>query len=224
MALGAWNFSKVMSRIMKILIVFLVVLVVVSGAVMLFVRRKAPQANPADPAALLHQVREQGGSPALPSPAVPPPAPPRPSPASAVTPAVPADPAVQLEADLAHLAAFFAERAGTFSNQQSVSGAASLAPVMTAFVQQFVAREEARLRAAHPDPAVPYTLITRARNTETSRFSAEDATAVFVVATQREEREGSTGIRRTFYQDMEVRMTNDGGTWKVSGAYWRERS
>ena len=212
-----------MSRILKILIIFLIVVALISGAVFVIARRQLRRSPPADPSALLDSVREQETSSpsSTPPPAATPIAAPRAAPPS--VPALPADPAVQMKADLQRFAMLFIERWGAFSNQQGVSGAASLTSLMTASLQRFTAGEEARLRSAHPDPSVPYRIQTRALNAETISFSPENGTASFLVATQRVEVQGVASNRRTFSQEVEVRMVKEAGLWKVSGAYWKEQ-
>ena len=208
-----------MPRILKIAMIILIVILPVSGALFFATRQKLRQAAPRDAAALIEAVREQEPAPAASS--APTVAPTRFNPPPADLPATPADPAVQLRADMEQLTRLFAERFGAFSNQSSISSLASLTALMASPLQAFVADEEARLRAAYPDPFVPYYLQTRVLNVKEIQFNPEGGTASFLAATQRVEAQGIAANRRTFYQDLEVRLTKEDELWKVAGAYWR---
>lgn len=203
-----------MPRILKILIIFFFVLLVVTGITFFALRSRLSPAPAEDTRTAPDGGAPSGSLPSSPSPSPPPPAAPR--------QAVPADPVVQLKTDLSQLARIFAERWGSFSNQQSVSSLASLTSLMTASVQRFAADEGARLRAAHPDPAVRYVIQTRALNVKELGFNVSAGTASYLVATQRVEEMGVSSNRTVSPQDLEVRMVKEGGLWKVSGVYWKE--
>ena len=123
------------SRIKLLLIISSLVLIAVFAY--FFIARRTGNPPPSDTKALIESVQKQP-SPAAPQAAAPAPSPASnavPAPAANRAPASPPDPLAQLRSDLEQLSRVFAERWGSYSNQQDISNIRTLLPFMTAAMQ-----------------------------------------------------------------------------------------
>lgn len=135
-------------------------------------------------------------------------------------PVVPASPKQE---ELERMAAAFAERYGSYSNQTNFSNLESLLVFMTQPFQRetkvFVAGE----RAKDQDTSVYYGLTTKATSIATQSFNESRGSASFLVQTHRKEAIGTTSNVRSYDQAILIEMRREGGAWKVSRATWQRR-
>jgi len=123
--------------------------------------------------------------------------------------------------NLSRVAAAFAERYGSYSNQGDYENLEELQSLMT---ESLAAETQAFIDQARSGEAgAAYVgLTTRALNTNVSSYSEESGAAAVVVKTQREKitAEGS----QVYYQDIELDFVLVGESWQVSSASWVEDS
>src|SRR3989338_3291307 len=125
--------------------------------------------------------------------------------------------------DLARMAAAFAERFGSFSNQSDYGNLRDLQIFMTdglkTWAQNYI--NEARLKKA--DTSIYYGIVTKAVLSEVRQFDGDLGQAEILVKTQRRESAGVTGNSSTFYQDIIIKYRREGKVWQVDGVYWQDR-
>ncbi|MFA4873171.1 MAG: hypothetical protein WC659_04520 [Patescibacteria group bacterium] len=212
-----------MSSKIKLLLIFSS-FVLIAAFAYFFVARRTIAPPPSDTKALIESVQKQP-SPAAPQATSPTPTPASnaaPAPAANRAPAPPPDPLVQLKSDLLQLSSVFAERWGSYSNQQDVSNIRTLLPFMTAAMQTYALSQERAQIVTQADPSVYLGVRTKALNVKEQQFDPSQGSASYVVTTQRVQMQGTGGNTKVFYQELDLRMTKEEGMWKVSGAYWRQ--
>jgi hypothetical protein len=140
----------------------------------------------------------------------------------ATEPSVPEADTADPRSNLKSVAAAFAERYGSYSNQGNFENLEELRALMTdslsAQTETFV--EQARASSAAGAAYVGYT--TRSIGTTVSGFSEIEGTATVVVNTQRQELTAQG--TRVYYQELELKFVREGEIWKVDSAVWAEQS
>jgi len=139
---------------------------------------------------------------------------------------VPAQPAARAspkQEELERMAAAFAERYGSYSNQTNFSNLESLLVFMTQPFQRETKAFVASERAKDQDTSVYYGLTTKATSVTTQSFNESRGSASFLVQTHRREAIGTTSNVRSFDQAVLIEMRREGGAWKVSRATWQRR-
>ncbi|MDO8667771.1 MAG: hypothetical protein Q7K35_01580 [bacterium] len=125
--------------------------------------------------------------------------------------------------DLAIMAASFAERFGSFSNQSDYGNLRDLQVFMTenlkSWSEDYI--ETARLKKA--DTLIYYGVVTKAVSSEIKKFESDLGQAEILVKTQRRELAGAAANSSTFYQDITVKYLREGTIWRVDGVYWQEK-
>jgi len=188
-----------MSRRNKILLVIVIILILAVLLLLLFLSlRKKPAAE--TPAA----------EPALP-------------PVQNLTPRTPApapkvSPEVSVRETLAALARTFAERFGSFSNQNNYLNLSDINPLETPDVQKWSATYLNKLRAENPPSGPYYGITTRVINPAVKILDADNAEAV--VSTQREET-GADGAAKIYYQNLELKFKRLNQRWLVDWVKWQ---
>jgi len=123
-------------------------------------------------------------------------------------------------ANLKRLAASFAERYGSFSNQGDFENLKELRVFMTDSmvreVDAYIAEAGSR-EAAVPDYV---GMTTRALNSTVESFNESAGTATVRVNTQRQEVKSSG--TRVFYQELVLKFISSGEIWEVDSADWEE--
>lgn len=125
--------------------------------------------------------------------------------------------------DLARMAAGFAERFGSFSNQSDYGNLRDLQIFMTANLKTWAENyiNDARLKKA--DTSIYYGIVTKSVLNEVKQFAGDLGQAEILVKTQRRESTGTTGNSLTFYQDIIIKYRLEGSVWRVDGAYWQSK-
>ncbi|KKR14774.1 MAG: hypothetical protein UT42_C0019G0015 [Candidatus Falkowbacteria bacterium GW2011_GWA2_39_24] len=115
------------------------------------------------------------------------------------------------------IAASFAERLGSWSNQANASNLVDLKLMMTPSLQEWANDQIVQTKTNTKDYQEYYGITTRAVTTEAQSFT--DSQATILINTQRTEvKQGQT---RTFNQALKLELVKAGKTWLVDGAYWQ---
>ena len=114
------------------------------------------------------------------------------------------------------IAASFAERYGTWSNQSNSSNLVDLKLMMTKSMQVW-ADDNIIATQTNDDYQEYYGMTTKAIIVEAKSFTENKA--VILVGTQRTE--NKAGQIKTFNQNLQLDMVKSGQTWLVDGAYWQ---
>ncbi|MEW6610174.1 MAG: hypothetical protein AB1352_00895 [Patescibacteria group bacterium] len=208
-----------MSSRIRLLLIFSGILLLAAFAYFFALRRtRAPLST--DTKTLIESVQQQPAAATPPQPTAPPQNQPRANPATPKA-SLPLDPQAQLHSDLTQLALVFAERWGSYSNQQDVFHAQTIIPFMTKGMQAFALTQERAQGVTGADRTLYLGVRTKALSVKEHEFNPNQDLATFIVNTQRVESHGLGGNMRVWYQELEVRMAKEEGMWKVSGAYWR---
>lgn len=120
------------------------------------------------------------------------------------------------------IAAAFAERYGSYSNQGDFENLLDLRAYMTA---AFAARTEAVVaeNRAKPRPAEYFGVTSRAISTDVQLLDENAGRATVVIKAQRRETGSTAGSERVYYQDLTLTFLNVDGAWKVDTAAWAPR-
>ena len=121
--------------------------------------------------------------------------------------------------DVAKLAASFAERLGSFSNQSDYSNFEDLDIFMTASMRDWAKTYVEKVRADNPYQGKYYGITTKAISTEVKSFDEKQKTAEVVIGTQRRETK-IDGSENNFNQNLRLTFVKENGQWLVDGAYW----
>lgn len=127
---------------------------------------------------------------------------------------------VSLEANLKAVASTFAERFGSYSNQNNFSNLDDLSSLMTVKMKAWVDNYKAAQAPVSADEPY-YGVTTQAVAVKISSFDEDLGRAKIVVSTQRQENKGSTVNPRVSYQDLELDLVKTGQGWKVDVAEWQ---
>ncbi len=124
------------------------------------------------------------------------------------------------ETALMRMAAAFAERFGSFSNQSNYGNIGDLKIFMSAkmrvWADNFIVQEKAK----KAETAVYAGITTKALFQEVKKFDEQAGRAEISVKTQRREMTGDTEAA-AFYQDIVIKFVKEKGEWKVDSAEWQ---
>ncbi len=140
-----------------------------------------------------------------------------------VTAVVPeATPEETLRSDLLRLAAAFAERFGSYSNQGNYENLLDLKTLMTTNMQAWTDNFIKQSQAASGTNSVYYGVTTKAISTSIASLDEVAGTATIVVGTQRRESSGSMADSSVInYQNLQLVFKKVNGEWKVDEATWQ---
>lgn len=125
--------------------------------------------------------------------------------------------------DLARLAAAFAERFGSFSNQSDYSNIRDLKLFMTVKMQNWAENYIDESQKKSIERTIYYGITTKSVATEIKKYDTDTKEAEILVKTQRREASGTTSNTTSFNQDILIKFVQEKGAWKVDGAYWQSR-
>ena len=126
--------------------------------------------------------------------------------------------------DVASLAANFAERFGSYSNQANNKNIYDLKIFMTKKMQTWADSYLAEQRAASKDNSVYYGITTKAVTNEVKDFDDAAGNAVIVVHTRRQETKDSiSNVSSAFNQDIIIALIKEDGSWKIDSAKWENK-
>ena len=125
--------------------------------------------------------------------------------------------------DLERIAASFAERFGSYSNQSNFRNLTDLKIYMSARMKSWVNNYVKTARVKDSATDIYYGITTKAMTQEVKSFDDDLGEAEILVKTQRREAVGTTANASTFYQDILVNFIKEKGMWKVNNAYWYDK-
>lgn len=198
-----------MTRRRKILIAVLAAVLLLLALILFISTREQPAAAPA-PAAPPAPAAEEAASPPEAIPEVPA-SPLRPAPAPAPTDA---------RTGAIQLAELFAERYGSYSNQESYQNLRDLLPVMSRSFRETTEAELAKVGAA--PPAENYEGVTSVKiSTRVLSFSEAAGTASLAVTLQQTKTVG-TNAPEVSYRTLRLSLVKEGEDWKVDSVRWEK--
>lgn len=125
------------------------------------------------------------------------------------------------EASLKSIARSFAERFGTYSNQNNFENIEHLMPYMTERMKHWATNYLEEKRANPVYAGIYHGITTKSLSITTVSYDTSDGTAEFFVKTQRRESTGSTSNSQLTYQDIQIKFKREQGIWKVDEAWWK---
>lgn len=124
------------------------------------------------------------------------------------------------ETALMRLAASFAERFGSFSNQSNYGNIGDLKIFMSAKMQTWADDFIIREKQKNAETAVYAGVTTKALFQEVKKFDEQAGAAEILVKTRRKETAGDID-NPAFYQDIIIKFIKEKGEWKVDSAEWQ---
>jgi hypothetical protein len=128
---------------------------------------------------------------------------------------------MQKEGTALLVAASFAERFGSFSNQDNYQNFADLEIFMADPVKKWVNNYADQLRKDHPEFAEYYGMETKVISSEVKSIDEIAGKAEITLTTQRSEFTSPGASPRVFYQDVLMKMVKANNNWLVEGIYWQ---
>ena len=127
------------------------------------------------------------------------------------------------EEELKRLAASFAERFGSFSNQSPYANILDLKIFMTEKMQVWADKYIEDINAKKADASIYYGITTKAVSTEIKKYDQDSSQAEILVKTQRRKAIATANNITTSYEDILIELVKNKGAWKVDGAYWQTK-
>jgi hypothetical protein len=126
--------------------------------------------------------------------------------------------------DLMRLAASFAERFGSYSNQSNhrniYDSEIYMSERMLAWASSYLAQPTATSSISD----AYYGITTKAVTKEVKDFDDSAGLASILVRTRRQEASGTTGnVSRTFSQSIVIKLVKENNSWKVDSATWQNK-
>lgn len=126
--------------------------------------------------------------------------------------------------DLLRLAASFAERFGTYSNQSNFSNILGLKIFMSRRMKVWVNSYIREHQQTQMDNSIYYSITTKAVSQEFKDYDDDLGRSVVLVKTRRREASGSvSNVSDTFSQNILINFIKENGAWKVDSANWLDK-
>lgn len=125
--------------------------------------------------------------------------------------------------DLVRMAAAFAERFGSYSNQSDYGNIRDLQIFMTAKMKDWAENYIEDARARKTNTVIYYGIITKSIFSEVKQFDQDMGQAEVLVRTQRRESAGVSSNSSTFYQDIIIKYLREKGVWRIDGIDWQSK-
>lgn len=130
--------------------------------------------------------------------------------------------AEKLRSDLSRLAAAFAERFGSYSNQGNFENILDLKVLMTPKMQGWADDFIAGSKASQGNNSVYFGVTTKSVSSNITALDEGIGEATVVVSTQRREASGTMSDNvKIYYQDLELKFKKINDEWKVDEATWK---
>jgi hypothetical protein len=128
------------------------------------------------------------------------------------------------EDDLMRIAASFAERFGSYSNQSNFSNISDLKLFMSANMQTWADNYVNLQKQKNSATNIYYGITTKAVSEEVINYDDDLGQAKILVQTRRREAISSTNnTNNVFDQNITILFTKDRGAWKVDSAVWQNK-
>ncbi|PIP33963.1 hypothetical protein COX22_01585 [Candidatus Falkowbacteria bacterium CG23_combo_of_CG06-09_8_20_14_all_49_15] len=131
--------------------------------------------------------------------------------------------AVLSKLDLEKLAASFAERFGSYSNQANFANIRDLQVFMTEKMRRWSAGYIQDLSNASADSTIYYGISTKAVGRTFSTYDADDGRAEILISTRRRESFSTAANSKVFSQDIKINLIKQNDVWLVDGAFWLDK-
>ncbi len=125
--------------------------------------------------------------------------------------------------DLKVMAAAFAERFGSFSNQDDFGNLTDLKVFMSTKMQNWVDQYIKDEIAKKSSTSTYYGITTKAVSETVQSFDKNAGTAQITVSTQRKESTGTPNNSDTFSQNISIAFVKENGIWKIDSANWESK-
>lgn len=127
------------------------------------------------------------------------------------------------EEDLKRMAASFAERFGSFSNQVNYGNINDLRIFMSVKMKNWADRFIKKETAKNVNSGIYYGITTKAIAEQVNQFNDDSGRAQITVSAQRREAVGALGNAVGFQQDIIINFIKENGIWKVDSAVWQKK-
>jgi hypothetical protein len=126
------------------------------------------------------------------------------------------------EDDLKQMAASFAERFGSYSNQSNFGNIEDLKIFMTKKMQVWADNFVEEQRTKSQFSGIYYGITTKAVSEEAKTFDDDAGVSSIIVSTRRREASNTTNnTTNVFNQTIKVDFIKENGAWKVDSALWQ---
>jgi len=125
--------------------------------------------------------------------------------------------------ELVRLAAAFAERYGSYSNQSNYQNMADLKIFMSDNFQKITENSISQMVAKNLDHNIYYGITAKAVSENIQQFDNNAGTALVEVFTQRREALATTDNAATYPQSISISFVKENGVWKIDNAIWGGR-
>ena len=122
---------------------------------------------------------------------------------------------VSLDTQLRRIAKNFAERYGSFSNQNDYENLENLETFMTKKMIEETSEFVTKQRRLIPDNAEYYGITTQVLTVDTESFDEEGGSMVVLLTTRRAESDIAAGTNEAFEQNARVTFKKEGDRWLV---------
>lgn len=126
-----------------------------------------------------------------------------------------------LEDSLKKISLNFAERFGSYSNQNKFQNLEDLKPLMSDKMAAWADKYVRDALAKNTDTSIYYGITTKAINASAVKIDEKAGQAEILVYTQRWEAKEVSTNTRIFYQNISLEFVFENGNWKVDAAYWQ---
>ncbi len=123
--------------------------------------------------------------------------------------------------DLKRMAAAFAERFGSYSNQSNYANIKDLQLFMTRDMQQWSEGYIDQIKEQGGANSIYYGITTKAIYQQVENFDNDTGTAQILVKTQRREATGTMDNSSDFNQSIVIAFIKSNNAWKVDSATWQ---
>ncbi len=124
--------------------------------------------------------------------------------------------------DLKRMAASFAERFGSYSNQSNFSNIIDLKIFMSQRMRQWADAYIGQQRQQGSAGDIYYGITTKAMTQEVIEFDDDLGRAAILVRTRRREAASSTRNTSNFFnQNIKINFIQEKGAWKIDSATWQ---
>lgn len=124
---------------------------------------------------------------------------------------------------LVKIASSFAERLGSYSNQDNYANVTNLKILMTLSMQKWADSYVASAKKANPDTNIYHGLTTHAMTTEVKNFDSVKGSADILVHTQKIVSDEAAADSAPYTEDLMVTFIKEGAQWKVDNAKWMNK-
>lgn len=126
------------------------------------------------------------------------------------------------EEDLKRIAASFAERLGSYSNQSNYGNIRDLKIFMSAKMKRWADNYIKEEISKNTDSSIYFGMSTKAVSEKVNNFDDRIGKAEIVVSAQRRMSTGTMINAVSLQQDIIIYFIKEGGSWKVDEAEWQD--